>query len=89
MVNPGLKNPKVLVVGAGPAGLCGAIAVAETCKNGENVLIVDEGIEPGGQLPKQTHKFFWTRRFLRFNTWIRDRGKAREEGKESRSQVHA
>jgi len=57
-VNSGLKNPKVLVVGAGPAGLCGAIAVAETCKNGEDVLIVDEGIEPGGQLPKQTHKFF-------------------------------
>ncbi|ODN30208.1 FAD-dependent oxidoreductase [Fervidobacterium thailandense] len=58
MVSSRLRNPKVLVVGAGPAGLCGAIAVAETCGSGEDVLIVDEGIEPGGQLPKQTHKFF-------------------------------
>ena len=49
---------KALIVGAGPAGLTGAIAIAETLGNGKDVLIVDEGIEPGGQLPKQTHKFF-------------------------------
>ncbi|QTA37133.1 FAD-dependent oxidoreductase [Thermosipho ferrireducens] len=46
---------QALVIGAGPAGLCGAIAMAE---NGVDVLVVDEGLEPGGQLPKQTHKFF-------------------------------
>ncbi len=50
-----MVNYDVLVVGAGPAGLTGAIACAE---NGLKVLIVDEGIQAGGQLPKQTHKFF-------------------------------
>lgn len=49
---------KALIIGAGPAGLTGAIAIAETLGSGEDILIVDEGIEPGGQLPKQTHKFF-------------------------------
>ncbi len=50
-----MVNYDVLVVGAGPSGLTGAIACAE---NGLRVLIVDEGIQAGGQLPKQTHKFF-------------------------------
>lgn len=50
-----VKKVQALVIGAGPAGLCGAIAIAES---GVDVLVVDEGIKPGGQLPKQTHKFF-------------------------------
>lgn len=50
-----VKKVQALVVGAGPAGLTGAIAIAE---NGVDVLVVDEGLRPGGQLPKQTHKFF-------------------------------
>lgn len=45
----------VLVVGAGPAGLCASIEVAE---QGAKVLLVDENQEIGGQLVKQTHKFF-------------------------------
>jgi len=45
----------LLVVGGGPAGLCGAI---EASKRGVETLIVDEGVELGGQLVKQTHKFF-------------------------------
>ncbi len=45
----------VLVVGAGPAGLCAAI---EGAKHGASVLIVDENQSLGGQLIKQTHKFF-------------------------------
>ncbi|MGC9795991.1 FAD-dependent oxidoreductase [Fervidobacterium riparium] len=53
-----VKHVKALIVGSGPAGLTGAIAIAETLGNGKEVLIVDEGLEPGGQLPKQTHKFF-------------------------------
>lgn len=53
-----VKEPDVLVVGAGPAGLCAAIAVAEGTGGQASVLIADEGIELGGQLPKQTHKFF-------------------------------
>ena len=45
----------VLVVGAGPAGLCAAI---ESAMQGVSVLIVDENQRVGGQLIKQTHKFF-------------------------------
>jgi sarcosine oxidase subunit alpha len=45
----------VLVVGAGPAGLCAAI---ESATQGASVLIVDENQCVGGQLIKQTHKFF-------------------------------
>ncbi|HOK87519.1 MAG TPA: FAD-dependent oxidoreductase [Fervidobacterium sp.] len=61
MVNEGpteKKHVKALVIGAGPAGLCGAIAIAESIGDGKQILVVDEGIVPGGQLPKQTHKFF-------------------------------
>jgi len=45
----------VLIVGAGPAGLCAAI---ESARQGATVLIVDENQCVGGQLVKQTHKFF-------------------------------
>ena len=50
-----MNNPDLLVLGGGPAGLCGAI---EAAREGLRVLVVDEGISPGGQLDKQTHKFF-------------------------------
>ncbi len=58
MVKSSPKKLKALIIGAGPAGLTGAIAIAESIGSGEGILIVDEGIEAGGQLPKQTHKFF-------------------------------
>jgi sarcosine oxidase subunit alpha len=45
----------VLVVGAGPAGLNAAL---ESAKHGASVLLVDENQCVGGQLIKQTHKFF-------------------------------
>ncbi|UCB58561.1 MAG: FAD-dependent oxidoreductase [Thermoplasmatales archaeon] len=45
----------ILVVGAGPAGLSAAI---EAAKQGTKVLIADENLQIGGQLIKQTHKFF-------------------------------
>ena len=48
-------NFDVLVVGAGPAGLCASI---EAAKQGLSVLLVDENMCVGGQLIKQTHKFF-------------------------------
>jgi sarcosine oxidase subunit alpha len=48
-------NVDVLVVGAGPAGLCASI---EAAKQGASVLLVDENLCVGGQLIKQTHKFF-------------------------------
>ncbi|RLB83548.1 MAG: pyridine nucleotide-disulfide oxidoreductase [Deltaproteobacteria bacterium] len=47
---------ELAVVGAGPAGLSGAI---EASKAGvKNVVVVDENNWPGGQLCKQIHKFF-------------------------------
>ena len=45
----------LLIVGAGPAGLCAAI---EAGKAGCNVLVLERGNSPGGQLVKQTHMFF-------------------------------
>jgi sarcosine oxidase subunit alpha len=48
----------VLVVGGGPAGLSAAITARGF---GCSVLVVDENPAPGGQLIKQTHKFFGAR----------------------------
>lgn len=45
----------ILVIGAGPAGLCASI---EAANQNARVLIVDENQFVGGQLVKQTHKFF-------------------------------
>ena len=53
------KEVEILVIGAGPAGLSAAI---EAAKYGANVLVVDENEKPGGQLFKQIHKFFGSRR---------------------------
>ena len=46
---------ELVVIGGGPAGLCAAIAAAEC---GTRVLILDRSALLGGQLIKQTHKFF-------------------------------
>jgi sarcosine oxidase subunit alpha len=46
---------QLLVVGGGPAGLAAASTAASL---GIEVLLVDEGQAIGGQLVKQTHKFF-------------------------------
>jgi sarcosine oxidase, subunit alpha len=48
-------NHEIVVVGGGPAGLCAALAAAE---QGAQVLLIDENTNLGGQLVKQTHKFF-------------------------------
>lgn len=50
-----MRETEILVVGGGPAGLCAAI---EAVKAGAKVMIVDDGLKLGGQLIKQTHKFF-------------------------------
>ena len=49
------KNSEICVIGGGPAGLQAAIVAAEL---GANVLIGDDNPLLGGQLTKQTHKFF-------------------------------
>lgn len=53
------KEVEILIIGAGPAGLSAAI---EAAKCGAEVLVVDENERPGGQLFKQIHKFFGSRR---------------------------
>jgi len=50
-----VKITDVLIVGGGPAGLCAAASAASI---GANVVIIDENEVFGGQLVKQTHKFF-------------------------------
>jgi len=51
----GLKKTEVAIVGAGPAGICAAL---EAASYGVEVTLIDRGEAPGGQLVKQTHKFF-------------------------------
>ncbi len=50
-----MKEYDIVVVGGGPAGLAAATTAAK-CK--AKILLVDEGLQLGGQLIKQTHKFF-------------------------------
>ena len=45
----------LLVIGGGAAGLC---AAAEAAAAGAKVLVAESHLHPGGQLVKQTHKFF-------------------------------
>ncbi len=54
-----IRDAEVLVIGGGPAGLCAAVAAAES---GANVLLLERDDALGGQLVKQTHKFFGSER---------------------------
>lgn len=45
----------LIIIGGGPAGLCAAKTASEA---GLNVLIIERSPRLGGQLIKQTHKFF-------------------------------
>ncbi|UCH71220.1 MAG: (2Fe-2S)-binding protein, partial [Candidatus Bathyarchaeota archaeon] len=48
-------DTNLIVIGGGPAGLSAAVTAANL---GAEVFSVDENPRPGGQLIKQTHKFF-------------------------------
>ena len=50
-----LRQTEVMVIGGGPAGLSAAVEAASL---GCRVLVVDSDLKLGGQLIKQTHKFF-------------------------------
>ncbi len=50
-----IETPEVLIIGGGPAGLA---AAREAVKAGCDTILVDDALELGGQLVKQTHKFF-------------------------------
>ncbi|MFZ2956287.1 MAG: FAD-dependent oxidoreductase [Candidatus Ozemobacteraceae bacterium] len=49
------RSTEILVVGGGPGGLSAAVVAAEM---GAKVLLVDDNPALGGQLVKQTHRFF-------------------------------
>ena len=50
-----IREVEFLIIGGGPAGLSAALAAT---KYGIQTVVVDDGINLGGQLTKQTHKFF-------------------------------
>lgn len=54
-----MKASDILVIGGGPAGMCAALAAAQ---EGVRVTIMDRWDELGGQLIKQTHRFFGSER---------------------------
>ena len=54
-----IRDVEVMVIGGGPAGLCAARAAAEA---GASVLLLERDDALGGQLVKQTHKFFGSER---------------------------
>ncbi|MEA4882858.1 MAG: FAD/NAD(P)-binding oxidoreductase [Clostridia bacterium] len=54
-----MREYDIAVVGAGPAGLAAALACADA---GAKTLVIDSSDVPGGQLVKQTHKFFGSER---------------------------
>ncbi|HHW45194.1 MAG TPA: FAD-dependent oxidoreductase [Desulfotomaculum sp.] len=49
---------EIAVIGGGPAGLCAALEAADA---GARVVLIDRNERPGGQLIKQTHRFFGSR----------------------------
>lgn len=50
-----MKRFDAIIVGAGPAGLSAAVELGRV---GARTLVLDRDARPGGQLIKQTHKFF-------------------------------
>ena len=54
-----MRQIDVAIVGGGPAGLSAAVAAA---KLGAKVVLIDDNDRLGGQLVKQTHKFFGSKR---------------------------
>jgi sarcosine oxidase subunit alpha len=54
-----MKKTDILIIGGGPAGLCAAQAASSL---GASVLICERDDFVGGQLVKQTHKFFGSKK---------------------------
>ena len=50
-----MRHKEAVIIGAGPAGLKAAKSL---CEAGASVTIIDRNKDLGGQLTKQTHKFF-------------------------------
>ncbi len=54
-----VKKEEIVIIGGGPAGLSAAITLKE---NNINPLIIEQNPVLGGQLIKQTHKFFGSKK---------------------------
>lgn len=54
-----MKSTEILVIGGGPAGLAAAITAGEM---GAKVILIERDAFLGGQLIKQTHRFFGSKR---------------------------
>ena len=54
-----MNHRELIIIGGGPAGLSAAKMAAEA---GINVLLLDRSPSLGGQLIKQTHKFFGSKK---------------------------
>ncbi len=54
-----VEEREMAVVGSGPAGMCAALAAVRA---GADVVVLDENERAGGQLTKQIHRFFGSRR---------------------------
>lgn len=50
-----MVETEVVIIGGGPAGMCAAL---EASSYGAKVLLIERNHDLGGQLTKQTHKFF-------------------------------
>jgi sarcosine oxidase subunit alpha len=77
-----VRETEIAVIGGGPAGLCAALSAAE---QGARVTLMDRGRRLGGQLVKQTHRFFGSEhehagiRGIRIATLLEDAVRARPE----------
>jgi sarcosine oxidase, subunit alpha len=54
-----MKHVECIIIGGGPAGLCAAFSAASA---GVHVTLFERSAQLGGQLIKQTHKFFGSER---------------------------
>lgn len=54
-----LKKPEIAIVGGGPAGLSAALSAV---RQGAQVMLIDRDPVLGGQLVKQTHMFFGSKK---------------------------
>ena len=77
-----VERVDLIVIGAGPAGLTAAIEVS---RRGGQVIVLDEGLIPGGRLPGQIHQE--PKRFFRTHPgWINGAQKAKQLSGEA---IHA